>query len=350
MATQILSDCLSFQSSVLNVFADRINNLSLPQAFNLKDELIDINTPNENADVIAKKESSLESLRSKIHKIISDNGTDLSVYNIYSQYKSDENVKNISQVKNEKLVIKKLIHISCEKIEFNKMIPGNIIEREIYIKNLSKKILNLNINMTCHDEELNVLDEYVFSVRKTSNFIYLDKISLRVAAGSTIKFNVALKVPNLRSDRIIEGSLTVTNNGENNELANIPVQASSYIPHISCSKLLFDKDNNFPVIRCAGRIGRSQEFKILFENESNLYLDLSFEIYKNENEINVANNLICCFPLYSRANPKSSFLVNILLSEKTESQDEENVFKRIFLIKVKNSNLIFHFAMVFELY
>lgn len=349
MATQIFSDCLSYESSALKVFTDRINDLSLPQAFNLKDELMDINTSNENAEIIAKKESSLESLRSKIHKIIAENGSDFPIYNIYNQNKSNENVKSMSQPKNEKNHIKKLIHISCEKVVFNKMIPGNIIEREVYIKNLSNKILNLNIDMTCHDEELNKLDEYVFSVRKTSNFIYLDKISLRVAANSTIKFNVALKVPNLRSDRIIDGSLIATTNNENNELANIPVQASSCIPYITCSKLLFDQDNNFPVIRCAGKIGKAQEFKIFFENESNLYLDLSFEIYKKENENNANNNLICCFPLYSRANPKSTFLVNFLLSERVE-ESKENLFKRIFLIKVKNSNLIFHFAMVFELF
>ena len=69
--------------------------------------------------------------------------------------------------------------------------------------------LTTRTTVLCYDDELNELDEYVFSVRKDENYDYNENIISKILPNETVKLFVALKAPNLKMERIIEGNAVV---------------------------------------------------------------------------------------------------------------------------------------------
>jgi hypothetical protein len=75
---------------------------------------------------------------------------------------------------------KDALSLSLSGIDFGRIIPGNICEEEITITNNTKSALLVSVMILCQNEEYEALDEYVYSIRKLSNYGYNEKIMVPV--------------------------------------------------------------------------------------------------------------------------------------------------------------------------
>jgi hypothetical protein len=93
--------------------------------------------------------------------------------------------------------IKNLIDLSqYTEIRFPGVLPGNIFEESFEIFNKSNESLVVKVCAICNNPEFEDHDEYVFSVRKTTNYDYNDKHVVLIPPYKNVQFKVALKVPN----------------------------------------------------------------------------------------------------------------------------------------------------------
>lgn len=279
------------------------------------------------------KSNLMNVLKEKIHKIVEDKfPSKISYFDMPKTLKQKENPKEI-------------LFISCQEIDFGNLIPGNILEKEVTIQNQSKKNLMINVLVICEDEELNELDEYVFSARKNCNFVYLEKLLLRISGHGSIKFTTALKVPNLKLGRDIKGKIIINYCEENKVIDTkiIKILSSVYIPKISCLREIYDVDNELSIIKYAIKKGKVNEIRVLFKNESNYTLDLGFEV------LNTNKNDLVCFPIFTKAAANTIFGVNFYVHAKDKNIDEK-FLNKIFIIKIKNSSLLYSFPLSLEFY
>jgi hypothetical protein len=89
-----------------------------------------------------------------------------------------------------------MISISIDKVDFGLVVPGRIMEEDLKIKNNSFESVVLKVLCLCTNEEFLDHDEYVYSVRKASNYDYNEKYFILLPPNSSIHLKVALKVPN----------------------------------------------------------------------------------------------------------------------------------------------------------
>lgn len=115
------------------------------------------------------------------------------------------------------------------------------------------------------DAEFDSYSEYVYSIRRKTNYDYNEKLTFVVPVDGTVQLHVALKVPNLLKERTIKGSLAVTVNGEDTYIS-IPINCLVEIPKIICPRSLFVKSLNTNVIRLAIKKGKKGECKVPFKN------------------------------------------------------------------------------------
>ena len=78
------------------------------------------------------------------------------------------------------------IKLSHATIDFGKIIPGYICEEEITITNTTNSTLLIYIHVVCKNDEYEALDEYVYSVRKLTNYDYNEKLSVPIQASSSL--------------------------------------------------------------------------------------------------------------------------------------------------------------------
>ena len=83
------------------------------------------------------------------------------------------------------------------------------------IKNLKNVPFSFETTVLFFDNELNELSEYVFSIRKEDNYDYNESLLNKIKPYGTIKLFVALKAPNLKTERKISGILKVKISGSN---------------------------------------------------------------------------------------------------------------------------------------
>ena len=81
------------------------------------------------------------------------------------------------------------------EIKFNNVLPGNIFEESFDIFNKSNESIVMKINIVSLNSEFENLDEYVYSIRKNTNYDYNEKFIFLLAPYKNIQFKVALKVP-----------------------------------------------------------------------------------------------------------------------------------------------------------
>jgi hypothetical protein len=61
------------------------------------------------------------------------------------------------------------------KFDFGDVLPGNIMEENLEIRNKSSEYLLVKITVLCHNPDLAALDEYVYSVRKLPGYDYNER-------------------------------------------------------------------------------------------------------------------------------------------------------------------------------
>ena len=61
----------------------------------------------------------------------------------------------------------------------------------------------------CHNEEFEDYDEYVYSIRKTTAYDYNERFIVLIPPFKTMNFKIALKVPNAKETKFLNGSINV---------------------------------------------------------------------------------------------------------------------------------------------
>lgn len=57
-------------------------------------------------------------------------------------------------------------------VDFGSSLPGYVLEEALLLRNLTSVPFSVKTIALCFDNELNELDEYVFSIRKEDNYEY----------------------------------------------------------------------------------------------------------------------------------------------------------------------------------
>ena len=79
-------------------------------------------------------------------------------------------------------------------IDFGNLYPGMICEDEIELLPKTAETIIVQLWVSCNNKEYDDLDEYVYSVRKTSGFEYNEKIIVALSNRNPLILKVAIKV------------------------------------------------------------------------------------------------------------------------------------------------------------
>lgn len=252
------------------------------------------------------------------------------------------------------LAITDVIGTSIQQIKFGTVIPGNIFEDDLEIQSKIPENLVLKIVVQCHNKEFDDHDEYVFSVRKTVNYDYNEKFALILQPHKTHLFKIALKVPNVKQPNALKGSVVISVQGIDSHIT-IPISATVEIPSLICTKELFNIEQGLQVIKLAVKKGKKPDCKIPFKNCSNINLALEAEWLQDETPCPY-NFLI--HPPQLSVTAKNMFIMTLLMKQSAPQGDplgEPSVDKnmsihKVLLLKIKNSNIIFSFPVIIEVF
>ena len=107
----------------------------------------------------------------------------------------------------------------------------------------------------CTNKEFLDHDEYVYSVRKASNYDYNEKYFILLPPNSTIHLKVALKVPNYYKKLELTGLIDISIKHMDGRI-ELPVTSFNHVPRIICIKELYSDQFGFKVIRLAHKHGK----------------------------------------------------------------------------------------------
>lgn len=66
--------------------------------------------------------------------------------------------------------------------------PGNILEESLEITNRHTENIVVRVVATCLNKEFDILDEYVYSIRKTTSYDYNERYFVLIPPFSTMTF------------------------------------------------------------------------------------------------------------------------------------------------------------------
>lgn len=269
------------------------------------------------------------------------------------------NIKKITNVKSIFLQSKKkatnteirhLLKVTKTNIKYGNVLPGYIMEDDLEIHNLSSHNLSFRVNVICHNSELDDHDEYIYSIRKLNVYDYNEKISGIIPPNNTLKYKIALKVPNLKNICTLKGSVIIGVQGIESTI-NIPITSFVEIPEIFCPKEIFDRENICSVIKFALKKGKKQDCKIPFKNNSEMNLTLEFEFLEPENKKNGYD--LINYPNIINIAANGIGILNVILKpilNSPQNENTDNQIRRILLGKIKNSSMIYYFPLSIEIY
>lgn len=276
-----------------------------------------------------------------------------------NQLNSLLNIKKITNVKSIFLQNKKkatnteirhLLKVTKTSIKYGNVLPGYIMEDDLEIHNISSHNLSFRVNVICHNSELDDHDEYIYSIRKLNVYDYNEKITGIIPPNNTLKYKIALKVPNLKNMCNLKGSVIISVQGIESTI-NIPITSFVEIPEIFCPKEIFDRENICSVIKFALKKGKKQDCKIPFKNNSEMNLTLEFEFLEPENKKNGYD--LINYPNIINIAANGIGILNVILKpilNSSQNDHTDNLIRRILLGKIKNSSMIYYFPLSIEIY
>ena len=263
------------------------------------------------------------------------------VKSIFLQNKKKPNVHDI----------RSFINVSKMTIKYGNVLPGYIMEDDLEIQNKSSQNLSIKASVVCHNSELDEHDEYIYSIRKLNIYDYNEKIVSVIPPHNTVKYKIALKVPNLKSICALKGSVIITVQGVESNLT-LPVTSFVEIPEIFCPKEIYDNANSCSVIKFALKKGKKQDCKIPFKNNSSLNLCLEFEFIEPDRK-KTGYDLLT-YPSSINIGGNGIGMLNVILKPIIQIQQQEaqneNEIRRVLLAKIKNSSMIYYFPLSIEIY
>lgn len=234
--------------------------------------------------------------------------------------------------------------------------PGQICEEDLVIRNRTKQPLALVITARCNNKVYDDLDEYVWSLRKASILDYNDKFYVHLSSSSSISLKVALKAPypNTKTSSKIEGEILIgyKNAPANQPMKKLTLEAQLEIPHICFSKELYIAPLKVPTIKLAYRFGKKQDFKIPLRNQSSLAVNVTYD-FIHDPEYNCSWLESFCFPLSATIPANGLTLLTLVLKPSSNymmnpTQIQKQNVKKMLLVKLKNSSLIYQFLLWVE--
>ena len=247
--------------------------------------------------------------------------------------------------------IKSLLTVSKTSIKYGNVLPGYIMEDDLEIQNKSNQSLSIKVCVLCHNSELDEHDEYVYSVRKLNIYDYNEKIISVLPPHNTLKYKVALKVPNLKSASDLQGSVVITVQGVESNIT-LPITSTVEIPDIFCPKEIYDKDNSCSIIKFALKKGKKQDCKIPFKNNSRYNVTMEFEFIEPQGKKNGYD--ILTYPSIVSLAANGFGILNVILKPTLNAPPQESSndkeIRRVLLAKIKNSSMIYYFPLSIEIY
>ncbi|CAD8053921.1 unnamed protein product [Paramecium primaurelia] len=247
------------------------------------------------------------------------------------------------QLKNEYSELKNIINVNKQSVNFGLVLPGNICEDDIQFQNISNETIIIGIQVVCNNTEFDDLDEYVYSARKLNGYDYKDRFMLACPAQKQFNMKVALKVPNIKDQKGLFGTIIITAINSNQQKIqgqiNTNIQSQVLLPLIECSKRLMNNFYKVPIIQMALKLGKKLDCKIQFRNNSRIGLPLELEIL-NKNNCEIIVN-----PQSLSVQSNSQFLVTMQVKNQ-----QVQLIKNVLIIKVKNSNVHFSYPFIIQVY
>eukprot|EP01017_Pseudomicrothorax_dubius_P020293 TRINITY_DN2218_c0_g1_i4.p1 TRINITY_DN2218_c0_g1~~TRINITY_DN2218_c0_g1_i4.p1 ORF type:complete len:533 (-),score=152.22 TRINITY_DN2218_c0_g1_i4:541-2139(-) len=248
--------------------------------------------------------------------------------------------------------VRDILHVAKEGFHFGLVLPGQILEEDLEIKNKTKQNVVVRVQVLCLNQEYDDHDEYVFSVRKASILDYNEQFIVMVGPLATLHMKVALKVPSIKSKTKLVG-VTQISVKDLDSLIRLPIEANAEVPVIYSNKELYLHPLPYPVIKIAYKNGKKQDYKIPIRNNSSFAVSLEYELMNDSEEESPVDFIECfCFPMSAVVPANGVTLLTLMVKPLTnvnwrEVPRRQNL-KKMILAKVKNSSLIFHFLLWIE--
>ena len=107
------------------------------------------------------------------------------------------------------VLVTEVLSINRLNLSYTGLYPGEVAEEVIEVLSRADGDLTYKIHVLCEDRDLDQLDEYVFSMRKTGGYDYNDKYLIMQSPGVKSTYKIAVKVPNFREPRTVKGKLVI---------------------------------------------------------------------------------------------------------------------------------------------
>jgi hypothetical protein len=208
----------------------------------------------------------------------------------------------------------------------------------------------LRVIAKCNNQEFNDLDEYVFSVRSNERFEYFEEVRFKIRKRERAQIKVAVKIPPVRENYVIEGFLEVQL--ESLTPVSLPIYAKCEVPQILCIKDLFKSDEDTPVIKIPAKKNQIRMPPIPFKNLSNFNFTLEVEAISNESFSGRPYDIITQNFVNCQAN--TQFFVNLQLKENMSykgTMPAKDFIRKILVLKIKGSSIYYNYPIevyVFE--
>lgn len=246
------------------------------------------------------------------------------------------------------LTLQQVLKINMGLIDFGELLPGQILEENLIIMNtLASTKVPFKIKVNCLTKEFDDLDEYVYSMRRPNNndtYNYNDTFLILLTAKSVSYYKVAIKVPNVKEEKEIMGSIDLMSQECPGNIT-IPIRARVIVPALKCEKMITLKSLGLPVVKLYMKTPKRQDFRINLKNMCKLNLMAELFILKNDDE--VKNMDFNFFPQSVSLPPNMP--INFMMSAKCISNEADILNKEIhcvLIVKIKNSSAIFSYPIV----
>jgi hypothetical protein len=241
--------------------------------------------------------------------------------------------------------------VTHKVVKFNKMLyPGAYDEIEIKVS-LKPGVLQdeedqsaflVKVIARCDDENLNALDEYVYSVRYyTERLEFFEEVRFRIRQKTTDFFRVAVKMPAMKDAYKIKGALLIQL--EEAKPLEIPIKSYCTIPNILALKTLYSEELKVSLIKLSIKRGVRPAL-IMFKNNSGAQLSLEVEIMGDSAQVlpydlSVANPVITVMP-------NQQFMVQLISKHIDEVKPPKfMVVNKALLLKIKCSCVYYCFPL-----
>ena len=241
-----------------------------------------------------------------------------------------------------------VLKLNVPAIDFGELLPGQILEENLKITNtLQVAKIPFKIKVNCLTKEFDELDEYVYSIRRPTNtelYNYNDTFLILLTSKSDSYYKVAIKVPNVKEEKEILGSIELTSN-ECPGLITIPIRAKVLVPAVKCEKMITLKSIGLPVVKLYMKTPKRQDFRINLKNMCKLGLIAELYVTKNEEELKCMD-----FSFYPQAvNLPPMTPINFTMSAKCIGNESEILNRElhvVLIVKIKSSSAIFSYPIV----